>query len=116
MFKKKQTRRRFTPEFKAETAKLVKQGDHSFQQFEFQDEKSWVESGDSESQYELAMMYGNGLGVPRDYVQAHTWSAVASANGQEAGAGAQSLFAKHMTADQIAEAESLAREHLEKYR
>ena len=76
---------------------------------------SWAELGDAESQYELAIMYGNGVGVPRDYVQAQAWSTVATANGHTAGAEAKSLFTERMTPEQIAESEKLAREYLAKY-
>ncbi len=32
-----------------------------------------AEQGNAKAQYSLGIMYGDGLGVPQDYVQAHMW-------------------------------------------
>ncbi len=59
-------------------------------------------------------MYGNGQGVPQDYVQAHMWTnlAVAQSSGEDRDQGVENrdIIAARMTAEQIAEAQRLARE------
>ena len=60
-------------------------------------------------------MYVNGQGVPQDYVEAHKWSnlSAASATDKETRDKAthlRDLVASKMTADQVAEAQKLARE------
>ncbi|MGD0101512.1 MAG: hypothetical protein ABSC60_14285, partial [Acidobacteriota bacterium] len=65
-------------------------------------------------QCELGLMYAEGHGVPQDYVEAHMWLNLAAsrANGdlQQRSATGRDLVARLMTAKQIAEAQSLARE------
>ncbi|MYG43200.1 MAG: sel1 repeat family protein, partial [Rhodobacteraceae bacterium] len=40
-----------------------------------------AEQSDDKAQYELGNMYYNGIGVPQNYVLAHAWTNLASANG-----------------------------------
>ncbi len=63
----------------------------------------------------LGELYARGLGVPRDYVQAHKWFSLAEASlppGDTRDLSAEYLdfLAARMTPDQIAEAQRLARE------
>jgi len=57
-------------------------------------------------------MYDKGQGVPQDYVQAHMWLNLAAAQGQEQAPTLRDILAKHMTHEQIAEAQRLTREWL----
>jgi len=71
--------------------------------------------GNSSAQGSLGAMYRKGLGLPQDHIQAHMWYSLAVANSeldQERKLWAKNLdaTAKKMTADQIAEAQRLARE------
>jgi len=56
------------------------------------------------------MMYGQGRGVPEDYVQAHMWFNLAASQGDTNAAGKRDIAADLMTNQQIAEAQALARE------
>jgi TPR repeat protein len=61
----------------------------------------------------LGMLYGKGEGVPQDYVRAYMWSNLAAAAGAGGDAVSnRSTAARLMTADQVAEAQRLARECL----
>jgi len=76
-----------------------------------------AEQGDTTAQYNLAVMYDNGQGVPQDYVQAHKWYNLAAAHFAtwEADIGANAAKNRDrltaiMTSTQIAEAQKMARE------
>ena len=58
-------------------------------------------------------MYANGEGVLKDDVTAYAWVNIAAANGH-VNAEANHILAKRMTPDQIAKAESLVKEMIEK--
>jgi S1-C subfamily serine protease len=60
--------------------------------------------------YYLGLLYENGQGVPQDYVQAYLWFNLAGAN--DYALSAKYRVASMMTADQIAEAQRLARNAL----
>ena len=51
-----------------------------------------------------------------DYVQAHKWVNLAAAAGDAEAAKSRDVFAKLMTAEQVAEAQRLAREWTQKHR
>jgi TPR repeat protein len=72
-----------------------------------------AELGDASAQGQLGLVYQNGQGVPQDYIQAHAWLNVASANGDENAATARDELAERMSPEQLAEAQSLAREYFE---
>jgi len=55
-------------------------------------------------------MYGNGQGVPQDYVQAHMWLNLAAAKGDVDAAKNRDLLAMQMTPDQIDEAQRMAQD------
>jgi TPR repeat protein len=72
-----------------------------------------AEQGDGAGQANLGLAYLNGTGVPKDYVLAYMWFDLAAAQesySDSADAQNRDDLAKLMTADQIAEAQSLARE------
>jgi TPR repeat protein len=70
--------------------------------------------GNAFGQYHLAQLYGTGSGVEQDYVQAHKWANLAAARGNPDAAKSRDLFSKLMTAEQIAEAQKLARTYVAK--
>lgn len=68
--------------------------------------------GNAFGQYQLALLYGAGSGVPQDYVTAHTWANLAAARGLADAGRSRDLFAKLMTPDQIAQAQTQARNYV----
>ena len=87
----------------------------------FQDYKKAVkwyrisaEQGLAESQFNLGKMSQYGKGVIQDYVEAHKWFNIAGANGVDIGPRNRDLVESQMTSAQIAEAQKLAREWMEK--
>jgi TPR repeat protein len=66
--------------------------------------------GNASAQNSLARRYQLGEGVPQDIVLAHMWYNIGNANGNELAAKNRGNIAKLMSARQIAEAQSLARE------
>lgn len=60
-------------------------------------------------------MHYKGEGVLQDYKQAHMLWNIAAANGQEDSRELRDLIAKEMTPEQIAEAQEMAREWMEKH-
>jgi TPR repeat protein len=58
----------------------------------------------------LAIFYVDGRGVPQDYVLAHMWFDLAIAKGDKAAVAVRDAAQKLMTAEQIAEAQRMARE------
>ena len=69
-----------------------------------------ADQGYALAQFNLGVMYGNGQGVPQDYIQAHLWYNLAAGQGEELGRKARDSLLDLMTAEQIAEAQKLARE------
>ncbi|MFO1351579.1 MAG: tetratricopeptide repeat protein [Gammaproteobacteria bacterium] len=66
--------------------------------------------GDADAQFMLGRLYAAGNGVVQDYVQAHKWYNLAASQGHKQAARARDTVAKEMTAQQIADAQRLARE------
>ena len=62
------------------------------------------------AQHMLGFMYARGLGVAQDLIQAHMWSNLAAGQGNEAAASDRDTVAGKLTAEQLAEAEKLARD------
>ncbi len=60
-------------------------------------------------------MYAGGNRVPKDLVIAHMWLSLAAAQGYGNTVNNRDIIAKELTPAQIAEAERLAREWLEKH-
>ena len=66
--------------------------------------------GGASAQNNLGVMYQNGEGVPKDYVQAYAGWILAAAQGEEDAIEAKDFLRKIMTAEQVAEAQKLAAE------
>ena len=83
----------------------------------YQEAVKWIrlsaEQGNASAQSNLGAMYNTGQGVPQDYVRAHMWMNIANANAdsekQKIYIGQRNQVAEHMNANQIAEAQELAR-------
>ena len=69
-----------------------------------------AEHGDANAQYNLGVLYDNGLGVPQDRVRAYMWLNLAAMQGRESAATIRDLVARLMTPVQISEAQKMARE------
>lgn len=67
-----------------------------------------AEQGEAEAQSWLGACYANGDGIPKNQILAHAWLSLASAKGIEKAAQNLAIVEKEMTAQQIAEAASLA--------
>jgi hypothetical protein len=74
-----------------------------------------AEQGNATAQYKSGVMYGNGLGVIQDYVEAHKWFNLAGVNGIEMGRENMEIIEKLMTREQITEAQRLAKEWMERH-
>jgi S1-C subfamily serine protease len=69
-----------------------------------------AEQGYAVAQNELGAAYFNGDGVPQDYVEAHMWFNLASAQGHKSAKENLPIVEQSMTPQQIAQAQQLARE------
>ena len=70
-----------------------------------------AEQGHPSAQFALGLQYWTGEVVPKDYIQAHMWLNLSASNtGYESAAKTRDITARQMTAEQIAEAQRLARE------
>jgi hypothetical protein len=73
-----------------------------------------AEQGHARAQFNVGVMHENGEGTPQDYVQAHMWlnlaASRATGDDQREFANQRDILAGEMTAQQIAEAQRLARE------
>ncbi len=68
-----------------------------------------AEQGDADAQFSLGYMYDNGWGVLQNYATAYAWYNIAASNGDEKAAKNRNIIAKSMTAEQLNEAQALAR-------
>ena len=74
-----------------------------------------AEQGDANAQHNLGAMYSHGQGVPQDYVQAYMWLNLAASRyppseRRDNAVASRAWLARHMTPNQVAEAQRLARE------
>ena len=73
-----------------------------------------ADQGHAGAQYNLGVSYRDGRGVPQDRVAAHMWLSLAaaqtSAADRDTDVEARDAVAEEMTAEQVAEAQRLARE------
>ena len=69
-----------------------------------------AQQGYARAQYNLGFMYSNGQGVVQDYVKAHSWYNLSAIKGDADAVKNRDIVAKRMTAQQIAEAQKLARD------
>lgn len=79
--------------------------------------KGFVElsrEGSSISQYYLGLMYLSGKGVLQDFRQAHVWLNISSSQGHKKASIQLEKLTQQMAADQLAEAQKLARLTVEK--
>ena len=73
-----------------------------------------AEQGYAGAQFNLGVMYDNGEGVIQDNVYAHMWWNIAASSGHEEASKNRGMVAEDMTASQIAEGQTLARECVKK--
>lgn len=73
-----------------------------------------AEQGDANAQYNLGVMYVRGDGVPEDYIVAYKWLNLAAAQGDQMAKDSRDALRKLMTPAQVAEAQGLSREFLER--
>ena len=66
--------------------------------------------GHAKAQYNLGLMYWQGQGVPRNFVQAHMWWTLSASQGTAFATQFRDNVEGRMTPEQIAKAEKLARE------
>ena len=66
------------------------------------------------AQNNLGFMYGNGKGVPQDYIRAHMWWNLAASSGNKNAVNGRDIVAKRMTPADISAAQKLARECVRK--
>jgi TPR repeat protein len=69
-----------------------------------------AEQRHADAQYNLGVMYYNGVGVLEDYVYAHVWWNIAASSGRKDASENRDTIAKRMTPSQIERAQDLARE------
>jgi uncharacterized protein len=69
-----------------------------------------ADQGLRDAQFNLGLLYAKGQGVPRDDVQAYMWFELSAAQGGQSAVNNRDAAAQRMTAEQIAEAQKLARE------
>ncbi len=74
-----------------------------------------ADQGNADVTFFLGVMYHNGQGVPQDYAEAAMWLDLAARQGIQMAVRLRNHALSEMTSDQIAEAERLAREWLEKH-
>jgi len=85
---------------------------------DFNDCKVKAEKGDARAQFNLGWMYHKGEGIPQDYVMAHMFYNLAAWNGYEGKAKEfrDTIAHRLLTPYQIAKAQRLARQWMEKNR
>ncbi len=74
-----------------------------------------AERGDADAQYELGLMYLEGLGVTQDNAEAYAWIRTAAAQGKGGTLEIRQTLLREMTPSQADRAIRLAREYREKY-
>jgi TPR repeat protein len=74
-----------------------------------------AEQGSNRAQYNLGLMYDNGYGVPQNYVKAHMWYNIAGLAGETVPVSYRDSVALEMTSTQVADAQRLASEWIEKH-
>jgi uncharacterized protein len=72
-----------------------------------------AQTGAPDALFELGMLYATGRDVDADLVTAHKWFNLAAARGNASALTYRVELAQEMSADQVAEAQKLAREWLQ---
>ena len=75
-----------------------------------------ADQGNASAQNNLGVMYDNGRGVPKDYVIAYMWFNLSASNGRQGSEKNRNNVEKRMTPKQIAIAQRLTREWMEKHK
>ncbi len=73
-----------------------------------------AEQGYADAQFNLGLMYGNGKGVPQDYIRAHMWWNIAASSGNKNAIVGRDAVSKRMNSTDISTAQKLARECVRK--
>lgn len=68
-----------------------------------------AKKGYGDAQFRIGQMYLEGLGVKQNYIKAYAWSYVALAQGITDAKANMDLAREHLTAEQVTEAENLAK-------
>ena len=76
--------------------------------------KEAAEEGESEAQFELALMYRDGNELPQDTGLSYCWFTFANMNGNSFAESEIKTLASGMTPEQIAKGEALAKEMIKK--
>ena len=104
------------PKAQAELGYMYVMGEGVLQDYE--EAVKWyrlaAEQGYASAQFNLGGMYGEGISVIQNYVIAHMWFNIAASNGLEDAIKGRDILEKIMTSEQLAEAQKLARECIEK--
>ncbi len=74
-----------------------------------------AEHGYADAQMMLGILYSQGKGVPKDHVKSHMYLNIATVNGDEDAKQFRDKIVRMMSPEQIAEAQKLAREWMEKH-
>ena len=72
-----------------------------------------TQTGSPDALFELGMVYATGRDVAADLVVAHKWFNLAAARGNSSALARRIELAQEMSAEQVAEAQKLAREWLQ---
>lgn len=70
--------------------------------------------GDASAQLNLGLLHADGQGVTQDYKKAHMWLNLAAVKGNKTSVNARNDVAKRMTPQQIGEAQTMARQCMER--
>ncbi|MFK5997304.1 MAG: sel1 repeat family protein [Rhodobacterales bacterium] len=73
--------------------------------------KKWqplAKQGGAQAQYNLGLMYGNGQGVPQDYIMAYMWFNLAGANGIKDAVKNKEMVSKILTRTDLSKAQALS--------
>ncbi len=71
---------------------------------------SAAQQGNARAQSNLGVLYFEGQGVARDYTRAHMWFNIAAVRGNKDSVKGRDLTSRQMTAQQIEQAQRMARE------
>lgn len=74
-----------------------------------------AEQGIPQAQYNLARLYMKGEGVPRDYERAYVWYKTGASHKHAASANGIESAQSNLNEEQLAEAEKLSAEYIDKY-
>ncbi len=91
-----------TSEILRDAARVYLQGDFATA---FSLWRPLADQGEPMAQTNLGIMYAKGENVKQDYVRAYMWLSLASSFGSEEAARYLGIISRHMTAEQVSEAE-----------